>query len=446
MLETVREFGLEQLAASGEETRVRQQHAEYYEARIDAMTPTPRWPPPAELVRLIDIERDNLRASLAWLDRTGDAERYLHLATGLFALWMPLGNISEGFRWLERGLESGNPVPIDLRALALGQAGTLASRQGEGERGLRLLQEALVVTRGIANPTIDNRMDAARRLRQLGQVLEHLGRYQEAEPYIEQSIAEFRELGNEVDVARSTGELALSAYGQGDLERAKQLCETGIALLLTAGDKFFLASFLGLLGLIACERRDRDQAVAAFTEGIAVTDVAAGHSVPPGRPANIAVFAASSGFPEVAARLFGAATVWTDTLGEPFLLPLRATYERTLAAVRSTLGEDRFIAAWAAGEATTPEEACKEALVFLAMLESTRTASTKSGVVATHGLTQRELEVLRLVAADLSNREIADALFISVPTVKRHLFNLCSKLDVPSRAKAASYARTHHLD
>jgi DNA-binding CsgD family transcriptional regulator len=298
----------------------------------------------------------------------------------------------------------------------------------------------------VANPTLENRMDAAMRLRQLGQVLLHLGRYREAVPYFEQSVRGFHELGSEVNIAISTGELASAACGQGDLQRAKQHCEAAIALLRTTGGGFFLVSFLGDLGLIACERGDRDGAIAAFAEAFALGEGAESYSESPAGPADIAVLAAVSGFPEVSARLFAAAAAWADTLGEPFLLPLRATYERALAGVRATLDEDVFIAAWAAGEATTPGEACAEARDFLAMLESTRTSTTRSGDVATHGLTQRELEVLRLVAADLSNREIADALYISIPTVKRHLSNLCRKLDVPSRAKAATYARTHRLD
>jgi DNA-binding CsgD family transcriptional regulator len=65
--------------------------------------------------------------------------------------------------------------------------------------------------------------------------------------------------------------------------------------------------------------------------------------------------------------------------------------------------------------------------------------------VAEHGLTRRELEVLRLVAAGRTNREIADALFISVPTVKRHLSTILGKLGVPSRTEASTYARAHGL-
>ena len=62
---------------------------------------------------------------------------------------------------------------------------------------------------------------------------------------------------------------------------------------------------------------------------------------------------------------------------------------------------------------------------------------------ARHGLTSRELEVLRLVAQGHSNQQIADVLFISVPTVKSHLTNLLGKLGLPSRSAATAYAHTH---
>jgi LuxR family maltose regulon positive regulatory protein len=56
-------------------------------------------------------------------------------------------------------------------------------------------------------------------------------------------------------------------------------------------------------------------------------------------------------------------------------------------------------------------------------------------------LTEREQEVLRLVAKGLSNREIAEALFITLGTVKKHLNNIFSKLDVKSRTQATTRGR-----
>lgn len=65
--------------------------------------------------------------------------------------------------------------------------------------------------------------------------------------------------------------------------------------------------------------------------------------------------------------------------------------------------------------------------------------------VAPGGLTPREVEVLRLVATGRTNRAIAAELFLSEKTVARHLSNLFTKLDLPSRAAATAYAYEHHL-
>jgi DNA-binding CsgD family transcriptional regulator len=62
-----------------------------------------------------------------------------------------------------------------------------------------------------------------------------------------------------------------------------------------------------------------------------------------------------------------------------------------------------------------------------------------------HGLTRRELEVLRLVAAGKTNKAIAASLFLSEKTVDRHVSNIFTKLDVPSRAAATAYAYEHKL-
>jgi DNA-binding NarL/FixJ family response regulator len=61
------------------------------------------------------------------------------------------------------------------------------------------------------------------------------------------------------------------------------------------------------------------------------------------------------------------------------------------------------------------------------------------------GLTAREVEVLRLVAAGKSNREMAAELFLSEKTIARHLSNIYGKLDLPSRAAATAYAYDHGL-
>ena len=61
------------------------------------------------------------------------------------------------------------------------------------------------------------------------------------------------------------------------------------------------------------------------------------------------------------------------------------------------------------------------------------------------GLSSREIEVLRLVAAGRSNQQIADELVISVNTVNRHLSNIFDKIGVANRAQATAYAKDHGL-
>jgi DNA-binding NarL/FixJ family response regulator len=76
---------------------------------------------------------------------------------------------------------------------------------------------------------------------------------------------------------------------------------------------------------------------------------------------------------------------------------------------------------------------------------STRRWATWSEPGAEHGLTERELQVLRLVAAGNSNRDIASALVISEHTVARHVQNIFHKLCVSSRTAAGAFAFQHDL-
>jgi DNA-binding NarL/FixJ family response regulator len=113
-----------------------------------------------------------------------------------------------------------------------------------------------------------------------------------------------------------------------------------------------------------------------------------------------------------------------------------------LAALRDDLGTEHFAAEWAAGRSLPREAAIVESLAVHA--RPARPAPSPAASVR-HGLTDRELEILRLLAAGESNRAIADRLFISPATVARHVTNINGKLGVGSRAQAAAYAHRHGL-
>jgi DNA-binding NarL/FixJ family response regulator len=111
-------------------------------------------------------------------------------------------------------------------------------------------------------------------------------------------------------------------------------------------------------------------------------------------------------------------------------------YRQVIAGVRADLGDDAFAAASAEGHALSLDDAVAEAL---AVPEPTGDpAATRRARSA--GLTEREVEVLRLVAAGESNAEIADGLVLSVHTVERHVANIFAKLGAHNRAEAAAVA------
>jgi non-specific serine/threonine protein kinase len=396
---------------------------------------------PATLVRLLDAERDNLRAALTWLAGAGDVERYLRLATWLYPLWYTLGHVGEGRRWLEQGLARGGQVPADLRGLALGQAGTLARVQGDSARALLLLEESLALTGTVANPTRADRLDATLHLRSLGIVWEDQGRYEEAERCFAQALTDFRELGSEANVALTLYHLGVVAYGQGDLTRARARCEAAAAQVRAAGSTLFTAFVLAGLGLVAAEGGDPGGAAAAFAEAFTLAQQAKDQQGTALRLAGVAVLAVGCGSPESAARLLGAAEAQNLALGMSFPLPERTAYERAREAARVALGAERFAAAWEAGQALDAEAAVAEARAVVAAREPAPAATAPAGPAVDYGLTPREVEVLHLVAEGRSDREIAEALFIGRGTVRSHLASIYGKLGVGSRTGAVAAAR-----
>ena len=147
MLETVREFGLERLTASSEETELRHRHLDYYVAEADACRFA--WEP-ANFARL-GPERDNLRAALAWAIDRGVPEAGMRLAGALWMHWRRTGRFAEGLDWAERALAAGSLGPGAARAAALEASCTMARMLGQDDLAGRRAEEGVTMRRALGD-------------------------------------------------------------------------------------------------------------------------------------------------------------------------------------------------------------------------------------------------------------------------------------------------------
>ncbi|MGQ0602055.1 MAG: response regulator transcription factor [Anaerolineales bacterium] len=135
-----------------------------------------------------------------------------------------------------------------------------------------------------------------------------------------------------------------------------------------------------------------------------------------------------------AAHLFGAAEAMCAATGERLAPIAQAEYVRNTTALRSQLDEAAFVEAWAEGRAMTREGAVAYALAAALEPEATPLELDEP-------LTARELEILRLIADGLSNKEIAHKLVMSVGTIKWYTGEIYGKLQVRCRTQAVARAR-----
>jgi predicted ATPase/DNA-binding XRE family transcriptional regulator len=127
MLETVRAYGIEQLAMAGEADSVRQRHADYFLNLTERLTHGLPLFVNLESTSALAAEHDNLRLALAWFDERDEIAALLRLSTPLYGLWVTSGPIREGLQWLERALERSGATALGPRVEALSAASRLAA-------------------------------------------------------------------------------------------------------------------------------------------------------------------------------------------------------------------------------------------------------------------------------------------------------------------------------
>jgi non-specific serine/threonine protein kinase len=439
MLETIREFGLDQLAASGEAEAVRQRHAAWCVRVAEEAGPQVMGANQAHWLDLLEREHDNLRAAMSWAHQQRDESTSLVLVEALGLFWYIRGHVAEGLRWLDQALALGPDIPSATRTWALIGAGHLAHYQGQTARAAGYINRALALSR-----ERNDQAGTSQALLELGIMAEDQADYDAAVPMLEESLRLSLQLADLPRVARATYHLSVVAYGQGILARADALCAEALHPAREARDPYSIAAVQAHHGLVACDRGESARAAAALMEATSLYATSKDLEGIARCLANFAVLATTLRQWPVAAGLIGAVESLKQTLGYGFHPPEAPRYALAEVETRRALGE-AFAAQFAAGQAWAIEEALAVA-TEIASGVAPEAMSKDSDQTATHGLTPREREILRLLASGHSNRAIAERLFISPTTVATHLANLYGKLGVDSRAQAIAYAHRHDLD
>jgi predicted ATPase/DNA-binding CsgD family transcriptional regulator len=471
MLETVREYALERLVEAGEETETRRRHATYGLSLAEHSDPWLSVPQP--WLDRLQAEHDNLRAALTW-SIPRDPETALRLAGALWRFWWQKGYWSEGRSWLEQVLMGGATAPPAARATALGGAGTIAIDQGDFGYARRCFDESLALAQQIGD---EHR--AARALRSLGVVASNQSEFDRAEELFSEALVVLRSLRDESAIARCLADLGLVAERRGDSVRALAYCEEALPLARSGGDQVFAALLLSnlagaymgtgdwargealaeealvqsrLLGdhfgtavnlynIAECVQH-RGDIIGAWErnrESLVITHELGERHLASRILDRIAQVLVTAGLPRPAAHLLGAAAAQRREIGDTLFPVEEQSVTETIARTRAALGEESFQAAWEAGESLSPDQAVAEALAI--DLPAIADQHGPLRLALELGLTMREVEVLRLVAAGWADKEIASALAISRHTASKHVAAVRLKLHAPSRTAAVAAAR-----
>ncbi len=398
MLETIREYGLERLTASGEDEATRRAHAAYFLVLAEEgnlpLTTVER----ANWLALCDAEYDNLRAALDWLIACNNSQWALRLGLALYWFWELREHLAEARERFEAILKMrGAQARTNVWANAAVHAGALANIQGDYETALRLHREALDIyselgdQKGIAKQMVTvglqkyfqgdyeaarswfeqsvracrelgDRAETAGALSNLALVVNVQSDHTQARSLLEEALSIFRELGNWIGVAWSVNHLGDVARDRGDLAEAGRLYQEGADTFRRLGERWGMARSSTDLGYLACDQDDPATAHSLFEEALRIF-LDLGHKRGIAKVLEgFAYVAAHQNNPERALTLTGAASSLRQTIGAPPRPGQQAKLDAALETAWKTGGSVAAKATWVAGWRMRLDEAIQYAL------------------------------------------------------------------------------------
>ncbi|MGB3330570.1 MAG: LuxR C-terminal-related transcriptional regulator, partial [Thermomicrobiales bacterium] len=439
MVESIRQFGVEELLTTGEDETVRAAHADWLIRLADHATPFLDGPELGRYLTILNEEMDNYRAAIAWSIQEKDGRRANRLTGGIWRIWgsgesrwRPRRSVDEARRearsWTEQALALSEGVPFADVVEAMAGMGLLMDTVKDLEPKRILMEELLQRSREASLPHGAYWAHFA-----LADIARARGDWQAARAEAEAAIA-LAPLIRDPDNQRAGAEIHLAGMfaSEGNLEAARDHYLLALEYGERAGNPLHLA--LATLSLASMHRRlgnagpSADYALRALDLLAALKDVARTR-IPYMTLAELA---------RTAGRRHEAIRFLAHAASVPSFMNGTEVDDTWLTRFRALLPPAGFTSAWEEGTAASPEVMREWAQDFAHSLEATSAPDLL--ILTVPLLTPREEDVLRLLVGGRTNRAIGDALFISERTVEKHVLHIMTKLDLDSRTGIVAWA------
>lgn len=448
MLETIREYALERQLLQGETDMLRRRHAAYYRVLAEMRYSGLDEAQLADWLGERDLEYDNIRAALRWAIEQGDADVTMRMIGGLGRFWYLRGYAAEARRWIDVALTLDSPRSdehyarvLNVAVLFAGQHGYDARSQQLGEAALRIYRE-LGDVRGMANI-----------LNNLGNLAVEGHDFVRARTYYQEFLTLARQADDQYRMGIAFLNLGWLALLEANYVEARASLETSLAIVQSVGQKDLIVAVLTNFGWLALDLGDTRGGVQFLVDSLAACRDVGWVFLGDETIEGLAFVATIQERGRLAAQLLGLAHAHRQATGRHIMPSFQPRHDRIVAAAQVLLDPAAFHQAFKEGQTMPLEWVFRIHTVLLepplelpkrAPLPASMPAAPQISAALTD-LTQREIEVLRLVARGMSNTEVAGALVISPQTVNVHLRSIYRKLDVSSRTAAARLAIDHQL-
>ncbi|MCA9876770.1 MAG: AAA family ATPase [Thermomicrobiales bacterium] len=428
MLETLREFAFEQLAAAGEAAEIEARHAAFMLALAERCEPHVLGPDELPWQELVDTELGNLRVALVWW-LAHDPAVALRVGAALWPYWAN-GQLAEGRRWLAAALSAVTSATPRALARALTADAALAILEGNVLACITRSQEAVRLARQSGDSLALARAQwiAACGFLYSGQLGLALPRLTEALPLFAGAVTET--------------DLAWRAYAQWHHALVNVLLgnpdalpafRTGVLPAIRSAEVSTIV--LGDLAGVMIAQGDLEGA-RSLLQQVMQRAGSGGHRWPVVQPLlSMALIDVAGGQAATAARRLGAAAALMVLASVDPPENVQERIDHAVASARASLGAASFQAHWEAGRAD-PAAVISEAAGNAPDVPAT----VRTSLAAAYGLSSREHDVLCLLIEGQTDKGIAAALFVSRRTASKHVAAILDKLGVESRTAAVATA------